>query len=262
MISNSGHDERGKYSGGKAGDQTGTEWQIRPWYNRPWTHVLRHPSASVRATLAALAEEAADNDKIGYDQNQRTTFWTRLKEAGYHPAKITSPCEADCSAGVAAIVKAAGYLLSIRPLMVVSPDMYTGNERQILTGAGFQCLTDEKYLAGEDYLHRGDILLCEGHHTCVNLTDGLYVKDEGWRWILEAGLWYYQNNAGTNKHGWALIKESAGTSSHWYYFNLKGQMQTGWQEIEGRWYYFEPSGPLEGALYRSDEKGAQSVWYV
>lgn len=27
MISNCGHDERGKYSGGKAGDQTGTEWQ-------------------------------------------------------------------------------------------------------------------------------------------------------------------------------------------------------------------------------------------
>ena len=25
MISNCGHDERGKYSGGKAGDQTGTD---------------------------------------------------------------------------------------------------------------------------------------------------------------------------------------------------------------------------------------------
>lgn len=43
MISNCGHDERGKYSGGKAGDQTGTEWQVINWYNRPWKCVLRHP---------------------------------------------------------------------------------------------------------------------------------------------------------------------------------------------------------------------------
>ena len=28
MISNCGHDENGRYSGGKAGDQTGTEWQV------------------------------------------------------------------------------------------------------------------------------------------------------------------------------------------------------------------------------------------
>ena len=41
MISNCGHDERGKYSRGKAGDQTGTEWQVINWYNRPWKCVLR-----------------------------------------------------------------------------------------------------------------------------------------------------------------------------------------------------------------------------
>lgn len=36
MISNCGHDERGRYSSGKAGDQTGTEWYIRSWYNHKW----------------------------------------------------------------------------------------------------------------------------------------------------------------------------------------------------------------------------------
>ena len=35
-ISNCGHDENGKYTGGAAGDQTGTEYQVRAWYNRPW----------------------------------------------------------------------------------------------------------------------------------------------------------------------------------------------------------------------------------
>ena len=68
LISNSGHDENGKYSGGKAGDQTGTEWALIPWYNRPWKCVLRHPDAKVRAKLAELGIKAAKNDLVGYDQ--------------------------------------------------------------------------------------------------------------------------------------------------------------------------------------------------
>ena len=109
MISNSGHDENGKYSGGKAGDQTGTEWQIIPWYNRPWNVVLRYPNRAVAQKIADKAAAAAKNNKIGYDQNQRTTFWTQLAASDYDPAKIIVACEGDCSAGVAAIVKATGY---------------------------------------------------------------------------------------------------------------------------------------------------------
>ena len=48
MISNCGHDENNRYSGGKAGDQTGTEWRVINWYNRPWKCVLRHPDAATR----------------------------------------------------------------------------------------------------------------------------------------------------------------------------------------------------------------------
>ena len=58
MISNCGHDERGKYSGGKAGDQTGTEWQVINWYNRPWKCVLRHPDAATRKLIAQMAKAA------------------------------------------------------------------------------------------------------------------------------------------------------------------------------------------------------------
>ena len=111
MISNCGHDERGKYTGGQAGDQTGHEWAAIPWYNRPWNYVLRHPDATVRQKIVELARAAAGNDMIGYDQGDRYSFWQRFQEAGYDPAKITAPCESDCSAGVAAIVKAVGYLM-------------------------------------------------------------------------------------------------------------------------------------------------------
>lgn len=178
MISNCGHDENGKYSGGRAGDQTGGEWEIREWYNRPWNYVLRHPDAKVRTEIALLAERAAKNNLIGYDQNQRYTFWRQLKISNYDPAQITVSCETDCSAGVLAIVKSVGYRLDIDDLKSVNSDGYTGNMRQILKSAGFEVLTASKYLNSDAYLLTGDILLYEGHHTAINLTDGASVTSD------------------------------------------------------------------------------------
>lgn len=174
-ISNSGHDENNKYSGGQAGDQTGTEWQMRSWYNRPWTCVLRYPDQKVGLKLAQLAIDAALNDKIGYDQSQNRTYLAQLKAGGWDPAKITVACEADCSAGVCANVTAAGYLLGIRALQTHT-GTYTGNMRSALTKAGFTLLTDSKYLTSGDYLLPGDILLNDGAHTATNVTVGAKVK--------------------------------------------------------------------------------------
>jgi len=172
MISNCGHDENGRYHGGVAGDQTGTEWQIRSWYNRPWNCVLRHPDANVRAAICKLAKDAANNNHIGYDQYQRTTFWTQLQAAGYDASKIKVNCETDCSAGVAAIVKAVGYKLDITALKNVSKDIYTGNQRQALQAAGFMVLTESKYLTSDAYLLEGDILLNTAAHTAINVSNG------------------------------------------------------------------------------------------
>lgn len=172
MISNCGHDENNRYSGGKAGDQTGKEWQLINWYNRPWKCVLRHPDAKVRSMIASMAKAAAVNNKIGYDQSKRGTFWEHLKASNYDPAKITIACEADCSSGVAAIVKGAGYRLGIDKLKNVSTACYTGNLRAALKAAGFEVLTDSKYLTSDAYLLAGDILLNDGAHTATNLTDG------------------------------------------------------------------------------------------
>ena len=172
MISNCGHDERGKYTGGAAGDQTGTEWEIRSWYNRPWNCVLRHPDRKVGNMLAELGRAAAKNNLVGYDQGQRGTYWQHLKASNYDPSQITVKCEADCSSGVAANVKAAGYRLGIKALQNVSADCYTGNLRAALKAAGFEVLTASKYLTSDAYLLPGDILLYEGHHTATNLDTG------------------------------------------------------------------------------------------
>lgn len=172
MISNCGHDENNKYTGGAAGDQTGGEWALIAWYNRPWKCVLRHPDAAIRQKIAQLATAAAKNDLVGYDQGQRYTFWEHLKASNYDPAKITIKCEADCSSGVAAIVKAVGYLTGDAKLQAVSIYCYTGNLRAALKAAGFTVLTESKYLTGPDYLLAGDILLNDDHHTATNVTDG------------------------------------------------------------------------------------------
>jgi hypothetical protein len=171
-ISNSGHDENNKYSGGAAGDQTGEEWYLRSWYNRPWNCVLRYEKdANVGQKLAELGCAAALNNNIGYDQNERYTYWTQLQKVNYDPSKITTKCEADCSAGVIANTKAVGYLLGISALKNISAT-YTGDMRKAYKAAGFTVLTDSKYLTGTAYLLPGDILLNDEHHTATNVTKG------------------------------------------------------------------------------------------
>lgn len=171
-ISNSGHDENNTYHGGKSGDQSGSEWEIKPWYDRNWNVVLRYPDAKVRHTIAQLAVEAALNNKIGYDQYERTTFWYQLAKVGYRPSKITTACEADCSAGVTAICKAAGYLHNISGLKNLDPDNYTGSMKSSFREAGFEVLTASKYLTSSDYILAGDVLLNEGRHTCTVVSSG------------------------------------------------------------------------------------------
>ena len=177
-ISNSGHDENGvgHYHGGKAGDQTGQEWELKAWYNRPWTCVLRWPDIAVGLKIAQLGIAAALNNKIGYDQYQRKTYWTQLEAAGYDPSKITVACEEDCTAGVTANCKAVGYLMGIKALQGLPVSVYSGNMKSTFVKAGFKALTDSKYLTSAKNLLPGDILLYEGHHAATNITYGKNVR--------------------------------------------------------------------------------------
>ena len=172
MISNCGHDERGEYKGGRAGDNDGTEWRLVEWYSYPWLVVLRYPDAEIRHWMGDQARAAAENDHIGYDQSERQTFWEQLQKAGYDAAKISTDCETDCSAGVLAIAKAAGYHFGIRKLQDIDQTGYTGNEEAILEQAGFQVLRDSRYLTSDKYLDNGDILLSPKNHTAFNVTRG------------------------------------------------------------------------------------------
>ena len=176
-ISNCGKDEYGGISGGSAGDQSGKEWWIINWYSQGWQCVLRHPDQKVREYIAELGIEAAENNNVGYDQSQNRTYWEQLQAVGYWPKKITVRCEADCSAGVTSNVKAVGYLLNMQALKDVDIT-YTGAMRAELRAAGFQVLTDRKYLTSSDYLLPGDIILNDAQHTATSVGYGKYTRGQ------------------------------------------------------------------------------------
>ena len=173
-MANCGHDENNSYKGGKAGDQTGTEWCLRSWYSYPWNYILRWKDVNLGELFANLATKAANNDNIGYDQWERDTFWNQLKKVAYDPSKIKTPCETDCSAGTIALIKAVGYLKGVVELQQCNAT-YTGNMMDFFRSAAgqkhFQILTG-KYLTDSSYARKGDINLNTAHHVNITIDNG------------------------------------------------------------------------------------------
>lgn len=169
-IGHASIDERGKASGGQAGDQTGREVFTRTWYNKPWLKVIRPKSSTHAEKIAKAMEQACANNNIGYDQYQRTTLFSAAQKVKFDLSKVKTKVETDCSALVAVCVNAAG--------IPVSKDIYTGNEATALSNTGkFTILTDSKYLTSDKNLKRGDILLGSGH-TAIVLSNGENIKGD------------------------------------------------------------------------------------
>ena len=147
------------------------ELEIVQYYG-PWEYVFRCIDVKKSKKLARNAGLTVRNPHVGYSQNNgaypRTSFYDELKAAGWDPSKITNDCNGDCSAGMAAWLCSVG--------IEVSPDMWTGTEKEIIEATGqFLTLTDDIFTAQDDYLMPGDILLKTGH-TAMILDCGDYVK--------------------------------------------------------------------------------------
>ena len=57
----------------------------------------------------------------------------------------------------------------------------------------------------------------------------------GWVRDSKTGKWYYMNdNTGILTTGWLLNNQD----NRWYYLDQNGEMLLGWQNIGGKWYYF------------------------
>lgn len=164
------HDEKGRYRGGKSGDQTGDEVRIRNHYNLNATVVVRFNKPEMREKIAFDMERAALNQKIGYDQYERNTVYTQAKKHSWDMGAIDVNCECDCSSSTTVASIYAGCS---------EKTMYQGNcattsnlRTRLMKSADVTIYTTTKYTRSSDYLMRGDIVIREGHHVYVVLSNG------------------------------------------------------------------------------------------
>lgn len=168
-IGHASIDEHGNGRNGTAGDQNGREVCTREWYPKGWDVVLRPKTAAVAEKSAQACEAGCANNNIGYDMNQRNTLHTQAAKVGHNLAKITTPCETDCSAFMTECAIAAG----VKALDYTGNAPTTSTMRRAFTSSGaYEALTDSKYLTSDAYLKRGDILVKESSHTVMALSNG------------------------------------------------------------------------------------------
>lgn len=166
-IAQASKDENGRYTGGAAGNQSGSELNIREWYNRPWDTVLRAIDPALAQMIAYVAMVLVQCVKIGYDQYQRTSLYDQCERINWDITRINEiqPCECDCSSLIAVILRFCG--------VSIPKTVYTGNLTAYLLGTGkFTCLRDQKYLIGDQYLMKGDFVLNTQHHVATVLDNG------------------------------------------------------------------------------------------
>lgn len=155
-------DERGKLSGGQAGDQTGKEVCTQQYYmhSKGW-YVLRAKDISVANALALAMKQACDNNNIGYDQNQRGGVITQLKKYGTL-GKIAVATECDCSS----LVRACVY----QAIGTDVGNFTTANEASTLENSGL--FEKKKAVSSSTTLYDGDILVTKTKGHTVVVTSG------------------------------------------------------------------------------------------
>lgn len=173
IIGHASIDENRKTRNGNAGDQTGKEVCTRNWYANNWSYVLRCNNARSSEAMALSCEKACANNHIGYDQSQRNALRKQAQLVGYDLSKITTNCECDCSSLMAVCAECAG--ISIPYSGTNAPTTRTMKSAFVKTGL-FQVLTGSNYTNSSDYLQRGDILVKEGSHTVMVLSNGSKVN--------------------------------------------------------------------------------------
>lgn len=166
-IAHASKDENGKYTNGIAGDQTGKELFITPWYNRPWNVIIRPYNTSLGIMISNVAQRLVRCEKIGYDQNERTSLYSECEKIKWDINSIDkiNYCECDCSSFIAVVLRFCG--------VEIPKNVYTGNLVDWCAKTGlFIFLYDSIYLNNDRMIRKGDILLNTRYHVAVALDNG------------------------------------------------------------------------------------------
>ena len=116
--------------------------------------------------------------------------------------------------------------------------------------------TEKKYGKNSDWTESDEMYIDERHvsdgkgqdvggsaPSLPGSSDGPVTADQV-GWIEQGGTWYFRYPDGTyHTSGWLTIQDC------WYRFDSSGRMLTGWQYLDGLWYYLKPyTGGPKGAL--------------
>jgi hypothetical protein len=162
MIGHASGDERGKISGGKAGDQTGREVCKRSYYVHKYGWFMFRPiSVKVANAIKEAMLQAVNNPNIGYDQSERLDIMTALKKYG-SLEKIAEPVECDCSSLIrACIYQATGIDVG---------NFHTGNEPEVLAKSGL--FNAKVTVTSSTEFCDGDILVSQKKGHTVAIVEG------------------------------------------------------------------------------------------
>jgi len=208
--------EDGTKDGLIPGDNDKREVRIDTYYakndaGKPWAHVLRARDPALAERIAVNMITLAENNKIGYSQRRRMTWYNSAKSQGGNIAKAAGDC--DCSSGVSGGTQLAGGK--------VKANLATSNMLQGFQASGqFEILTDAKYISSADFLLRGDILLRQGH-TAVILDNGAKAArqdepdenalPEGKTFLLQVDDYYEINGEKFGVKEWCRVRSGPST---------------------------------------------------
>ena len=151
-------DERGRVTGGRAGDQTGNEVKTSKYRSSGWLNAFRAKDPRARAAIAYTVAVACENNHIGYDQSDRKTFYEEAIKCDYDIARLTTDCETTCSELANVGIASAGL-----DHIPVSRSAHTGTLRPFLQNSP----DFESVPIDENTLQAGDILISSGHTVIV-----------------------------------------------------------------------------------------------
>lgn len=148
---------------GVPGDQTGNEVKRGDWYQFGQDEVFRWNNDSWGRMAAALAGGIANNNHVGYGQDDRLTFFYAWRAVNYDISQLTTDCNTDCSAFIGAIVNAVG--------IPCDPSVTTFNMADVLLGTGqFVRYTGSSWTDSDSLLRAGDIV-CNSQRHVIMVTD-------------------------------------------------------------------------------------------
>lgn len=187
-IAHASIDENGKTKGGSAGDQTGKEVCVRTWYSKPWNQFFHIANDEVRIQFGNNMIDIANNNNVGYDQNQRNTLLTQAKKVNFDFAKISTKCECDCSSCITIALLGAIYTIlganaykRALEILVVSGNCATTSTFKSratkLTDIAVKCYTSSTYTASTKKAVFGDIYNKSGSHIVCYVDDGKKVVE-------------------------------------------------------------------------------------